>query len=380
MPGMGGNMVCASIRSLMTQPPPILMVTAIDNEETVDRSFAAGAMDYIRKPIHWSVLKNRIRYIIEASRATSKLDQMKRNYELILYAAANGICQIDEKKRISFMNPAGLDLLGYQADEVIMQPYENILLLKEPDGENVPLELLLQDTSKEGTEEIHFDQLHMIRKDQVHFPVDLQTSPILKEQGIVGWVVLFQNLTEKEEAAAMIRHMANHDSLTNLRNRNFFLKRLPQAISLAKRYERYLYLLFIDLDRFKPINDTYGHSVGDKVLQIVAQRLTSMLRSSDSVCRLGGDEFVILLESTKDLKGAENVAAKTIELLNQVIEVEGVTCYIGASIGISEFPHGCTDAETMLRQADIAMYQAKNKGRNCYALYRETDEAKDNSG
>jgi diguanylate cyclase (GGDEF)-like protein len=164
--------------------------------------------------------------------------------------------------------------------------------------------------------------------------------------------------------------MANHDSLTSLPNRNYMLKRLPQAISLAKRHHRRIFLLFIDLDRFKPINDTYGHGVGDKVLMQVADRLTSMLRTSDSVCRLGGDEFVILLESTGDLAGARLVARKTIKVLNEPIVVDNHTCHIGASVGISIFPDDAPDAETMLRHGDIAMYRAKEKGRNCWQLYR----------
>ncbi|PIE60225.1 MAG: hypothetical protein CSA31_03155, partial [Desulfobulbus propionicus] len=148
---------------------------------------------------------------------------------------------------------------------------------------------------------------------------------------------------------------------------------LPQAISLARRQKRRLCLLFIDLDRFKPINDTYGHGIGDMVLVQVAQRLGSTLRSSDSVCRLGGDEFVILLESTDTPAGAKNVAQKAIDLLNEPIEIDNHICYIGASIGISVFPDDCSDAESMLRHADIAMYQAKRNGRNCLCFYAESE-------
>ncbi len=179
-------------------------------------------------------------------------------------------------------------------------------------------------------------------------------------------------MTERQQAANLIRYMANHDSLTNLPNRNYFRKRLPQAISLAKRHKRMLCLLFIDLDRFKPVNDIYGHAVGDQVLKQVAERLIAMLRSSDSICRLGGDEFVILLESSGSLDGCTRVAEKAIKLLNDPIEVGDHICSIGASIGISIFPDTCQDSETLLRQADIAMYQAKKKGRNCFAVYHKS--------
>ena len=123
------------------------------------------------------------------------------------------------------------------------------------------------------------------------------------------------------------------------------------------------------LDRFKPINDNFGHAVGDKVLRQVAERLKKMLRASDSVCRLGGDEFVILLESTDSVEGARYVAEKTIEILNEPMVVDGHNCSIGASIGISIYPEDCDDANTMLQHADIAMYEAKKKGRNRYLRY-----------
>lgn len=379
MPGLDGNMVCENIRSSSSDSPPVLMVTALDDEETVDRSFQAGAVDYVRKPIHWSVLKNRIRYIISASRATRKLDKMRRNYELILHAAANGICQIDANLNVNFINPAGLRLLGYKESEVIGRDYKEFFELSMPGSSPLDLDTMLLGDEQGVAGTFHYEQLRMLRKDGTSFPVDFHASPIIDKKKSGGWVIQFQDITEKEEAAELIRHMANHDSLTNLPNRNYFRKRLPQAISLAKRHDRILCLLFIDLDRFKPINDTFGHNVGDLVLQVVAQRLTAMLRSSDSVCRLGGDEFVILLESTNDSIGAENVAAKAIEVLNEPIEVENHVCYIGASIGISIYPEDCEDAETMLRQADIAMYHAKKKGRNCYSLYRDMAAEKKNS-
>ncbi len=209
----------------------------------------------------------------------------------------------------------------------------------------------------------------MQRKDGTSFPVDFRSTPIRQGQRLIGGVLVFQDVTERQEAAELIRYMANHDPLTNLPNRNYFRRRLPQAISLAKRYGRILCLLFIDLDRFKPINDQYGHGVGDIVLMQVAERLRNVLRTSDSVCRLGGDEFVILLESTETLEGATLVAQKVIESLNEPIEAGDHICFIGASIGISVFPHDCDDAETMLRHADIAMYEAKKKGRNCWQLF-----------
>lgn len=369
MPGIDGPNVCEHICSSMLDAPPVLMVTALDDEQSVERSYSAGAVDYIRKPLRWPVLKNRIRYILGARRAKQELELLSKNYEMILDAAANGICGVDSKGNISYINPAALKMLGYANDEVMGLPCRQIFKLSIPGGEDYTEDCCPFFGPQEASATARFDEARMQRQDGTSFPVDFRSTPIRQGQKLVGGVVVFQDVTERQEAAELIRYMANHDPLTNLPNRNYFRRRLPQAISLAKRYNRILCLLFIDLDRFKPINDQFGHGVGDIVLMQVAERLRRALRTSDSVCRLGGDEFVILLESTETLEGATLVAQKAIESLNEPIEAGDHICFIGASIGISVFPNDCADAETMLRHADIAMYEAKKKGRNCWQLY-----------
>lgn len=369
MPGIDGLSVCEHLKISQENPTPVLMITALEDDESIDRAFSAGAVDLIRKPIQWSVLCNRIRYIINAYHARQEVEALTRNYEMILDAAANGICGVDAAERISFANPAALKMLGYEAEEVFERPYREIFKASRPGTEEFDVDCC--PFFQEGAElaSFHYDELRFLRRDGTSFPVDCRATPIMENGHLAGAVVVFQDVTERLQAAELIRYMANHDSLTNLPNRNFCNKRLPQAISLAKRQGRIVCLLFIDLDRFKPINDTYGHAVGDKVLLQVAERLKKMLRASDSVCRLGGDEFVILLESTDSEEGASLVAEKTIEILNEPIFVEGHECSIGASIGISIYPEDCEDANTMLQYADIAMYEAKKKGRNCFARY-----------
>lgn len=371
MPGIDGPGVCEHIRSSMTDPPPVLMVTALDDEKSIERSYGAGAVDYIRKPLRWPVLKNRIRYILGSHRAKQELELLSRNYEMILDAAANGICGIDGQGLVSYINPAGMKMLGYHGNtEVKGLPCREVFRLSLPGSEDCCEDCCPYLSQPDVQTTVCYDEARMQRKDGTSFPVDFRSTPIRQGQRLVGGVLVFQDVTERQEAAELIRYMANHDPLTNLPNRNYFRRRLPQAISLAKRYGRILCLLFIDLDRFKPINDQFGHGVGDIVLMQVADRLRGNLRTSDSVCRLGGDEFVILLESTDTLEGATLVAQKAIESLNEPIEAGDHICFIGASIGISVFPADCQDAETMLRHADIAMYEAKKKGRNCWQLYQ----------
>lgn len=369
MPGIDGLSVCEHLKSHLSKPPPVLMITALEDEESVDRAFSAGAVDLIRKPIQWSVLRNRIRYIINAYHTKREIEEMSRNYEMILDAAANGICGVNENQHISFVNPAALKMLGYSQEEMIDKNYHDIFKASKPGTEDFDVDCCPFFQESEPKVSFHYDELRFLRHDGTSFPVDCRSTPILESNRVTGAVLVFQDVTERQQAAELIRYMANHDSLTSLPNRNYCNKRIPQAISLAKRQGRIICLLFIDLDRFKPINDNYGHAVGDNVLLQVAERLKEMLRASDSVCRLGGDEFVILLESTQSIEGAEYVAKKTIEILNEPIEVEGHRHSIGASIGISIYPMDCQDANTMLRHADIAMYEAKKRGRNRFERY-----------
>lgn len=374
MPGIDGPKVCEQICQSVANPPPVLMITAFDGDESVDRSFQAGAIDYIRKPIRWVVLKNRIRYIIGSHRSKLELESLTRNYEQILDAAPNGICGLDKLHRVSYVNPAALEMLKYKRAEIIGQPYKNVFRLSKPGTDKFDLDCCPFFNRNQSYKAIHYDEMRLLRKDGSSFPIDFRGTPIVSGDVLEGAVLVFQDITERQRAAELIRYMANHDSLTSLPNRNYFHKRLPQAIALAQRYERRLFLLFIDLDRFKPVNDTYGHDVGDRVLVEVGHRLKSMLRSSDSMCRLGGDEFVILLESADSLSGAQHVAQKAIDLVNEPIEVKKHVCQVGASIGISICPDDGADAETMLRHADIAMYKAKEKGRNCWVWYKDLEE------
>ena len=369
MPGLDGKGVCLWMRDQFPEPPPALIMTAMDYDLEVDQFFEAGAVDYVHKPLKWPVLRNRIKYILKARHSTRQLGLLTQKYGMILDAVDNGISGFDANGRITYVNQAAQLMLGYSAREILGRNCQMVFRIARAGSvsfrENCApfLHAGRKDLS------VHFDEVRMERKDGTTFLAELRSKPVIQEGRLTGGVLVFLDITERQEAAQIIRHMANHDNLTNLPNRNYLEQRLPQAVSLARRQERLLFLLFIDLDRFKPINDRYGHAVGDAVLIEVAQRLSSAMRASDSVCRLGGDEFVILLESAATLHGAIMVAERAIDLLNQPITVNGQTCSIGASIGIAVCPDDSAEADELMRHADQAMYAAKKKGRNCWHLY-----------
>lgn len=171
-------------------------------------------------------------------------------------------------------------------------------------------------------------------------------------------------------------HLATHDVLTGLPNRMLFMEKLERAIDDATRRREGLAVLFVDLDRFKQINDQFGHSVGDKVLVAVALRLKQVLHSADVVARLGGDEFIVLIEGPRSAEAAPGIASRIMTTLNEEIVMDGQGMTVGASIGISQFPHDSGTAEELLLNADAAMYAAKSGGRCAYLRYRDVLEAR----
>jgi len=215
---------------------------------------------------------------------------------------------------------------------------------------------------------------HSIRRQETHY---------IDHNGNVSWrdiycyampndeiVIIFDDVTERKKNLSQLEFMASHDLLTELPNRSLFIDRLTHAIQLTRRIGSLITVFFIDLDNFKMVNDQYGHASGDLVLIEVANRLTEMMRKSDTVARFSGDEFVILTELTNDREIIRNLAQKILDKIEQPIRVEGGSVNISASIGISISPDDGLDAEELLRKADTAMYVSKDNGRNKITLFQ----------
>ena len=180
----------------------------------------------------------------------------------------------------------------------------------------------------------------------------------------------FKNWEQRADSLAQIEQLAYYDSLTNLPNRRLLNDRLEQALALAKRFNRSMAVIFLDLDHFKNVNDTLGHDVGDELLCIVAERLLGCVRQTDTVCRQGGDEFIIVLTEISQLQDVTTVAEKTITAINQPIHIREHMLEISTSIGIATYPLNGTDAVEIMKKADIAMYETKNRGRNGFSIYQ----------
>ncbi|MEW6313965.1 MAG: EAL domain-containing protein [Pseudomonadota bacterium] len=278
--------------------------------------------------------------------------------------SAEGIIITDADAHVLTVNQAFTEITGYSYHDVIGQ---NPRIWKSDKHDAEFYREMWQEIIKEGKWQ---GEVWNRRKNGNIFPVWLTISAVCNESGhVTHYVAIYIDMTERKATEERILHLAQHDVLTDLPNRMLLLDRLGQAIAQAHRNNTRVALLFMDLDRFKTINDSLGHHVGDSLLKKVAQQLSGCLREGDTVARLGGDEFVIVLPQIVDAQDAAHVAQKITETLAQRFDIEGHQLHASVSIGISIYPEDGQDVVTLMRNADTAMYYAKEMGRNHYQFF-----------
>ena len=276
-----------------------------------------------------------------------------------------GIMIMDTDNRIIDVNQAFSDITGYSAKEVSGLRLREFLTSERFDERTCEVIWHLVDDTGSWQGEVWYR-----RKDGEIFPAWQNMSALRNEQGeSVRYIGVFTDISEKKASEERIHHLAHYDLLTDLPNRVLLADRLQNALDRMRRAHSRLGLLFLDLDRFKNINDSLGHPIGDLLLQEVAQRLKQAIREQDIVARLGGDEFLLVIESLSEPEYAGNVARKIHDALNQKVQIGQHELFVGASIGISIFPDDGRDPETLIKNADTAMYRAKDTGRNNYQFY-----------
>ena len=286
----------------------------------------------------------------------------------ILQTITEGIITADEIGTIEDINPAAEKMFGISKQTAVGQ---NVKIFMKAD-EQAALDDALVRYSNTGEAAIlgKLREAEALRADGTTFPVEFTISEIDEGSGRRKFIGVMRDITVRKQHLKQIEFFAHHDALTGLPNRHLFDDRLTQALIVTGRRKSRLALMFIDLDKFKSINDTFGHEVGDIVLNSVATRLLNRVRASDTVARVGGDEFVVVLDDVGENENAAQIAQDMIDSVTTPIEVGGEKCTVGASIGIAIYPEDADAASSLLACADEAMYRAKALGRSSYLFSR----------
>jgi len=283
----------------------------------------------------------------------------------VFEGSQEGIMILGADHRIVDVNQAFSTITGYTAEAVAGQLLRTVLNAEQ--FEQQACERLWAMVDEDGSWQ---GEVWYRRADGEVFPAWQNLSVVKNAQGEpMRYIGVFTDVSEKKASEERIHHLAHYDLLTDLPNRVLLQDRLQGALERMRRVGHQLAVLFLDLDRFKNVNDSLGHPVGDRLLQVVAHRLNAVVRDQDTVARLGGDEFLVILEDLHDPQHAGVVARKILERMHEPARVEPHDIYIGASIGISVFPGDGQDAEALIKNADTAMYRAKEMGRNNYQFY-----------
>lgn len=341
---------------------PIIVLTGIDDQELAMDLAQAGAQDYlVKSELSGGLLHRSMHYAIERKRAELKLRLAATVFESTL----EGIMITDAKTNIISVNEAFCEITGYGSEEIIgCTP----AMFESERHSKAFFRQLWDILNKTGQWR---GEIWNRRKSGEVFPawVNISAVPNIADDRFGHYVAVFTEITELKLSEERLNYLAHHDPLTGLPNRLLFQDRLEQGVLQAQRRKSMIAVMFLDLDRFKLINDTLGHPIGDELLVAVAERLRRCARETDTIARLGGDEFAVILSSLTREKDVEHVAQKIIQALSSVFCVGGHEVFVTTSIGITFYPGLNNDRSKLLEQADVAMYHAKKHGRNNYQYY-----------
>ncbi len=356
-------------------PLPVVLMTGHGDEQAAVAALKAGALDYVVKTpasiaelprIVERALRER-RLLVERHQAEQALAQRERLFRAMIERSSDAIAIVDQAGRIRYTSPSTGRLTGYHLEGFLARPVDAFTLIHPHDRERVRHQLLSLIHRPGETETAEFRYRHA---DGSWRWLEATGSNWLDDSAIQGVIVNYRDITERKHVELRLQHRILHDPLTGLPNRLLLSDRLLQAIRRSQRNPDYRFaVLFLDLDHFKFVNDSFGHPVGDRLLITIASRLQHCLRSVDTCARHGGDEFVVLLDDIDKETDAIQIAGRVLQQVRQPIECEGHVLHISASVGIVFNATEYRDPVEILRDADIAMYQAKAGGKSRYTVF-----------
>ncbi len=349
---------------------PILVITSPDDQDIARQAVKRGAQDCLLKAHLVSPsLPRALRHVIERKAADEALFLEQQRAEATLNSIGDAVLSTDVHGIVTYLNLVAERMTGWSRQHALGRPLAEVFPIldattREPARNSSDRAMELDRTIDLAPTCL------LVRRDGFETAIENSASPIHDRRGqVIGAVIVFKDVSEVRAMSLRAVYLAQHDFLTDLPNRMLLNDRLTQAMALARRHGHRLAVLFLDLDRFKHVNDSLGHVIGDGLLQAVARRLLTCVRSSDTVSRLGGDEFVVVLSEIEHANDAAASAQKIIAALAAPHEIANHQLHVTATIGISIYPEDGPDAEKLIKSADTAMYHARQSGRNCYHFF-----------
>jgi diguanylate cyclase (GGDEF)-like protein/PAS domain S-box-containing protein len=351
---------------------PVLILATLQDEHVAKLAVRRGAQDYLLKlRLDGHSLCRTLESMVERAANSEALFAQKELAEITLNSIGDAVLSVNVRGAVTYLNAVAASVTGWRSDEAAARPLEEVLQIFNA-VTRIPVQSPLRSAMSENKAIGLTPDCILIRRDGSEAGIEDTAAPIHDRDGqVTGAVMVFRDVTQARALALRTSYLAQHDPLCGLANRALLTDRLSHAITAANRHSGKLAVLFIDLDRFKRINDSLGHPVGDRLLQAVAQRLLACVRNSDTVSRFGGDEFVVVLSEVSQCADAAISAEKILHALSQPYNMDPHSLHVTASIGISTFPDDGTDADTLLKNADVSMYHAKETGRNKHNFFEK---------
>jgi diguanylate cyclase (GGDEF)-like protein/PAS domain S-box-containing protein len=344
---------------------PILILTAAEDEDAAKLAVKRGAQEYLLKDrLDGYLLPKAVRSMIERAANTDALFEEKERAQVTLDSIGDAVISTDVAGNVAYLNVVAETLTGWSRQEAAGRPFGEVFRIIDSvkrDAARNPMTLAVQSNKTVGLT----PNCLLIRRDGGESPIEDSAAPIHDRYGhVTGAVMVFHDVSVARATTLSMSYLAQHDSLTDLPNRVLLNDRLTEALALAHRHQRKLAVLFLDMDRFKHINDSLGHMIGNRLLQSIAKRLLACVRDCDTVSRQGGDEFVILLSEVAHTRDATACADKILDALRVPHAIDQHEVHVTASIGVVTYPDDGSDAEALMKHADFAMYHAKENGRD----------------
>jgi diguanylate cyclase (GGDEF)-like protein/PAS domain S-box-containing protein len=344
---------------------PILVLSHLQDDDSARSAIRHGAEDYLLKSrLDGRSLSKAVNNMLERTARAEILLGEKERAQVTLHSIGDAVISTDVAGNITYLNPVAESLTGWSRQEACGRPLQEVFRIIDGDSREIAMDPLAMAIRRNEAVSLGANSV-LIRRDGHESAIEDTAAPIHDGCGqLVGAVIVFRDVSIARAMSLRMSYLAQHDFLTELPNRLLLNDRLTQAIAGARRHRTSLAVLFVDVDHFKHINDSLGHTIGDGLLKSIARRLVGCVRTTDTVSRHGGDEFVVLLSEVTRTEDAAVSADKILTALSAPHRIEQQDLRITASVGIGVFPDDGTDAETLVKNADRALLHAKDSGRS----------------